>query len=183
MFDSRTAANANAQRAQDTPGNVPEQSRTNPNERGSVDGLADLKSGELREQWRKLYRSIPPKRIRRDLMALAIGWKRQEKAHGGSGAATKRRLATLAQTLEDNGELVRTRAVRLKPGARLLREWRGETHTVIVVEDGFEWRGERHRSLSAIARAITGTRWSGPRFFGLKRKAAVAAGQEEAADV
>lgn len=178
-FDSQTPANGNALRAQDTPGNVGEQSDTTPNVHGCLDGLADLDTGELRAQWSKLYRSIPPKRIRRDLMLLAIGWKRQEKTRGGSSAATKRRLVGLAQTLEDKGELIRSRAVRLKPGARLLRQWRGETHVVIVVEDGFEWRGERHGSLSAIARAITGTRWSGPRFFGLKRKAAVASSEEE----
>ncbi len=59
-------------------------------------------------------------------------------------------------------------AIRLKPGLRLVREWRGETHTVLVLEDGFEWKGEPRRSLSAIAREITGTQWSGPLFFGLK---------------
>ena len=66
----------------------------------------------------------------------------------------------------------------MKPGLRLVREWRGETHTVLVLEDGFEWNGERRRSLSVIAREITGTRWSGPRFFGLKPRPMPFSGEE-----
>ena len=92
-------------------------------------------------------------------------------AYGGLGAATKRRLADLAKTMEQDGDLARRRVARLKPGARLVREWRGQSHTVIVLEDGFEWRGKRWRSLSVIAREITGAHWSGPRFFGLNGKA------------
>ena len=83
-------------------------------------------------------------------------------------AAQKRRLAGITEELKKGGDLSAGPAIRLKPGLRLVREWRGETHTVLVLEDGFEWNGERRRSLSAIAREITGTRWSGPRFFGLK---------------
>ncbi len=73
--------------------------------------------------------------------------------------------------MERDGDLARRRIARLKPGAKLTREWRGETHTVIVLEDGFEWRGRKWRSLSSIAREITGAHWSGPRFFGLNGKA------------
>ncbi len=83
-------------------------------------------------------------------------------------AAQKRRLAGIAEELRKNGDLSAGPAIRLKPGLRLVREWRGETHTVLVLEDGFEWNGQRRCSLSAIAREITGTRWSGPLFFGLK---------------
>ncbi len=68
----------------------------------------------------------------------------------------------------------------MKPGMRLVREWRGETHTVLVLEDGFEWNGKRRRSLSAIAREITGTRWSGPLFFGLKPRPVPFSGEERA---
>jgi hypothetical protein len=68
----------------------------------------------------------------------------------------------------------------MKPGLRLVREWRGETHTVLVLEDGFEWNGNRRRSLSAIAREITGTHWSGPRFFGLKRSPMPVSGEARA---
>lgn len=89
--------------------------------------------------------------------------------------ATKRRLAALAQTFETRGDLTKARAIRLKPGARLVREWHGEAHEVLVVEGGFLWRGERRRSLSVIASEITGTHWSGPRFFGLATNTRAAA--------
>ena len=116
-------------------------------------------------------RSPAPKRVARDLLVLGVAWKIQEQAYGGLGAATKRRLADLAKTMQRDGDLTRNRVARLKPGAKLVREWRGKTHTVIVVEDGFEWKGWHWRSLSAIAREITGVHWSGPRFFGLNGKA------------
>ncbi len=125
----------------------------------------------LRTEWRRLYRAHPPKRVARDLLVLGVAWKIQEQAYGGLGAATKRRLADLAKTMEQDGDLARSRVARLKPGAKLIREWRGETHTVIVLEDGFEWRGKRQRLLSVIAQLITGAHWSGPRFFGLNEKA------------
>ncbi len=125
----------------------------------------------LRTEWRRLYRAHPPKRVARDLLMLGVAWKIQEQAYGGLGAAIKRRLADLAKTMEQDGDLARSRVARLKPGARLIREWRGETHTVIVLEDGFEWQGKRRRSLSVIAKLITGAHWSGPRFFGLNGKA------------
>ncbi len=131
--------------------------------------LADLDAVGLRAEWRRLYRSHPPLHIRRDLLVLAIAWKLQEKVHGGLTAAQKRKLAGIAEDLRKNGDLSGSPAIRMKPGLRLVREWRGETHTVLVLEDGFEWNGNRRRSLSAIAREITGTHWSGPRFFGLKR--------------
>jgi hypothetical protein len=133
--------------------------------------LAELDYSELRVEWRRLYRAHPPKKMSRDLLELGVAWKLQEKALGGFGASLKRRLADLAQTMATRGDLVEARAVTLRPGARLVREWHGETHEIVVLEDGYCWRGERWRSLSAIARAITGTQWSGPRFFGLNKAA------------
>ncbi len=130
--------------------------------------LADLDTAGLRREWRRIYRSHPPLHIRRDLLVLAIAWKLQERVHGGLTAAQKRKLAGIAEDLRKNGDLSGSPAIRMKPGMRLVREWYGETHTVLVLDDGFEWNGKRRRSLSAIAREITGTRWSGPRFFGLK---------------
>ncbi len=94
--------------------------------------------------------------------------------------AEKKRAAYIAEELRKNGDLSAGPAVRLKPGLRLVREWRGETHDVLVLEEGFEWNGERRRSLSAIAREITGTRWSGPRFFGLKPRPMPFGGEERA---
>ncbi len=134
----------------------------------------------LRREWRRLYRSHPPLHIRRDLLVLAIAWKLQEKVHGGLTAAQKRRLAGMAEDLKKGGDLSAGPTIRLKPGSRLVREWQGETHDVLVLEDGFEWNGERRHSLSAIAREITGTHWSGPRFFGLKPRPIPFGGEERA---
>ncbi len=136
-----------------------------------LQALAGMGYAALRAEWRRLYRAHPPKRVSRDLLMLGVAWKVQERARGGLGAATKRRLASLAKTLDQDGDVTRGRVARLKPGARLIREWRGETHAVIVLDDGFEWRGQRWRSLSVIAREITGAHWSGPRFFGLNETA------------
>lgn len=134
---------------------------------GKLRALAEMDYGALRVEWRRLYRSHPPKRVSRDLLVLGVAWKIQARAHGGLGAVTKRRIAALAKNGADDSGVARGRVARLKPGARLVREWRGQTHTVMVLEAGFEWRGQHWRSLSMIAREITGAHWSGPRFFGL----------------
>jgi hypothetical protein len=83
----------------------------------------------------------------------------------------KRALARLTETLERDGDVKRNRVVQLKPGAKLVREWHGKTHTVLVLDEGFEWRGKRWGSLTTIAKEISGAHWSGPRFFGLTGKA------------
>ncbi len=142
--------------------------------------LAELDTAVLRREWRRLYRSHPPAHIRRDLLILAIAWKLQERVHGGLTAAQKRKLAGIAEELRKNGDLSGSPAIRVKPGSRLVREWCGETHTVLVLEDGFEWNGKRRCSLSAIAREITGTHWSGPRFFGLRPRPKPFGGEERA---
>ena len=147
-----------------------------------LQALEGMTYDSLRTEWRRLYRAHPPKRVARDLLVLGVAWKIQEQAYGGLGAAIKRRLADLAKTMEQDGDLARSRVARLKPGAKLIREWRGETHAVIVLEDGFEWRGRNWRSLSSIAREITGAHWSGPRFFGLNGKAEAQVAIGEAAD-
>ncbi len=151
---------------------------------GKLQALEELDYDALRAEWRRLYRAPPPKRVSRGLLKLGVAWKVQERAYGGLRAATKRRLADLAKTVERNGDVTRNRVARLKPGAKLIREWQGEIHTVIVLEDGFEWRGTQWRSLSAIAREITGVHWSGPRFFNLngKAKAQPSAEVEETSD-
>jgi hypothetical protein len=149
-----------------------------------LQALEQMDYAALRAEWRRLYRTQPPKRVARELLRLGAAWKIQAQAYGSLGAATKRRLAELAKTMERNGDVTRNRITRLKPGAKLVREWRGDTHTVTMAEDGFEWNGRHWRSLSAIAREITGVHWSGPRFFGLNGKAPQQTGTEaaEAAD-
>ncbi len=134
-----------------------------------MSALVNLDSAQLRAEWRRLYRSHPPKGFSRDLMIRAIAYKLQERTFGGLGKATLRRLKSLTRTLKAEGKLVSDRRLSLKSGARLVREWGRETHSVPVLEDGFEYRGQRYRSLSQIARLITGAHWSGPRFFGIER--------------
>ena len=130
----------------------------------------------LRAEWRRLYRSTPPKRVSRELLILGVAWKIQERVQGGFSAATKRRLAALTRSLAQDGDIARARVTRAKPGSSLIREWGGRTHSVAVSEDGFEWNGKTWRSLSAIAREITGAHWSGPRFFGLTGRSPARAG-------
>jgi len=147
-----------------------------------LQALEQMDYAALRHEWRRLYRAQPPKRVARDLLMLGVAWKIQERAFGGLGAATKRRLADLSRTMERDGDVTRNRVACLKPGARLVREWRGETNTVIVREEGFEWKGRTWRSLSVIAREITGVHWSGPRFFGIRDNAKSAPGKKATDD-
>ena len=134
------------------------------NEIGSLEGLP---THELKITWRRLYRAEPPRCMPRDLMIRALAYRLQERAHGGLAPATKRKLRSLVVEIEARGVQVFDPGVALKPGARLIREWAGETHTVIVLEDGFDYDGERYHSLTKIAAKITGAHWSGPRFFGI----------------
>jgi hypothetical protein len=132
-----------------------------------LDRIRSLGLAELRLEWQRLYRSEPPK-ISRDLLVLALGYKLQEIQHGGLGKSTRRKLQTIAKGLRETGRVGPTPSLNLKPGARLVREWHGRTHTVTVTEDGFEYAGTSYPSLSKIAKKITGAHWSGPRFFGLR---------------
>ena len=134
--------------------------------------LAALKttpSPELKKQWRELFETEPPPFNRRYLESR-IAYRIQELAYGGLKPETIRRLERLGEELD--GGNVNTRRIRadLKPivGTRLIREWQGVEQIVTVTQDGFEWQGRPYKSLSAIARAITGTRWNGWVFFGLK---------------
>jgi hypothetical protein len=135
--------------------------------------LAALKTTptpDLKQQWRDLFDSEPPPFNRRYLESR-LAYRIQELAHGGLKPETIRRLERLGEEL-DGGDRTksRIRADRDRPitGTRLLREWQGVEHAVTVTADGFEWQGRPYKSLSAIARAITGTRWNGWAFFGLK---------------
>ncbi len=134
--------------------------------------LAELESAstaDLRARWKRAYRHPAPKRASRDLLLRLVAYHLQEQAEGGLSKATRRRLAKLAGLNGENREPTSPHSVRLKPGSRLIREWRGEVHRVTVLDDGFDYRGVRYASLSRIARTITGARWSGPLFFGLRK--------------
>jgi DUF2924 family protein len=137
-----------------------------------VAALPGMSARQLRAVWRGLRCGEPMAPSSRDLLIREIAYKMQERAHGGLAPAIKRRLRGMATELEANGAGALAPALLLKTGTRLVREWGGRTHTVIVLDDGFEYDGERYRSLTEIARRITGAHWSGPRFFGLRKAAA-----------
>ena len=123
-----------------------------------VRALAGLSLDNLRLEWRRLY-GAPPRLRSPELFAQLLAWRVQSEAAGGLDEATK-------QALRRKGAV--GRSLELQVGTKLAREWRGVRHEVQVVEDGFEYAGERYPSLSEVARLITGSRWSGPRFFGLR---------------
>ena len=129
-----------------------------------VDSLRQMSRQQLKDQWRDLYKAAPPAAFTPDLLARGIGWRMQEKALGGLSTEARRWLG-----VGRDGGPPKQRAMRatLKPGNRLVRRWRGRTYVVEVRENGLLYDGERFSSLSVIAGKITGTRWSGPKFFGL----------------
>jgi hypothetical protein len=126
--------------------------------------LATLSSAELKDEWRRLTKSPVP-RISPKMMRLALAWEIQARAYGGLSRETTRKLDQLAAA--------KTKTSPVQPGMRLVREWNGKAHVVTIGEDKvIRWNDREWRSLSEVAKAITGTHWSGPAFFGLKRKAA-----------
>ena len=140
------------------------------NGRSAVAALAEMDFSRLRAERRRVYRTHPPKKLSRDLLQLAVAWKLQARVLGGLSARDRRQLTELADVLASRSDLPKARRISLKPGARIVRHWGGETHEVVVAENGFVWRERTWKSLSVIAREMTGTRWSGPRFFGLDRQ-------------
>jgi hypothetical protein len=132
--------------------------------------LSEVTIFELRGKWRRLHRMPPPMRLSRDLLIRGITYKLQERAYGGLSKATARNLAQAAADKLSRGAVIPAPPISLKPGTRLVRERRGVTHMVLIHADGIDWRGQRYHSLSVVAREITGARWLGPRFFGLRQR-------------
>ena len=135
--------------------------------------LAALKSAstpDLKQQWQQLFDTEPPPYNRRFLESR-LAYRIQELAYGGLKPETVARLEALGEQLDGGNVVVRRTRVddKLIAGARLIRDYRGVEQTVTVLNDGYEWQGRPYRSLSAIARAITGTRWNGWTFFGIRR--------------
>jgi hypothetical protein len=128
-----------------------------------VDRVRSLGIDALRKRWRVTFEKTPPAGLTKDIMARMIAYRIQEEAFGGLDRETVKLLDRLARG-EKPSDLNR----RLKAGTVLVREHKGERHTVTVVPDGFVWQDATYSSLSTIARAITGTAWNGPRFFGLR---------------
>jgi hypothetical protein len=126
-----------------------------------IDRVRSLDVDSLRTLWRTTFRSSPPPAFSKDILARFLCWHMQEQAFGGLDPKTAKHLDGLARG--DRSRADRSR--RLKPGTVLLREYQGERHTVTVVAEGYVWREATYASLSTIARAITGTAWSGPLLF------------------
>ena len=131
--------------------------------------LDDLGLGELRDLWRRRFGS-PPLVASTDLIRMWLAWELQARVRGGLDPATRRRLRLLGKASRADAAPAASSLAGLKPGTVLTREWAGATHRVMVLEQGFAWAGQTYGSLSEIATRITGTRWSGPRFFGLNRQ-------------
>ena len=130
--------------------------------------LAGLSGRDLRAEWRRRFRREPPPDLSRDLLLRAVSYKAQEAAHRGLSQTARRALSDLGGRIISEGIRANLNvAPVIAPGVRLVRDWGGRAHSVLVLEKGFEYEGARFRSLTEIARRITGVHWSGPRFFGL----------------
>jgi hypothetical protein len=130
--------------------------------------LPTLGKAALCELWKQLFDVSPNPKLRRDLMVPLLAYRLQEQAFGSISAGARGRLRHLSQAFERNSDAAISSAPNLRPGTRLVREWRDQVHLVNVEDNGYEYHGARYQSLSEIARLITGTRWSGPLFFGIK---------------
>ena len=139
--------------------------------RQKIEGLGQISPAELRSLWRDTFKQAAPD-VSPDLIRRALAYRWQERQHGGLPTSVARDIARLTRKLVRSGTLEGTNALSLKPGTRLVREWNGRTLNVLVCDEGFELDGRKYGSLTKIARDVTGAGWSGPRFFGLKKRKA-----------
>jgi Protein of unknown function (DUF2924) len=144
---------------------------TDPPVEDELDRLAVMPIVQLRTRYREVLKSDPPKTFGPDLLRRSIAHRIQEKAYGGLSRSAQRLLDQMikAYAAKPNGKILLPR--RIKPGLVLVREWKGKSHRVMVLANGFAYDGKTYTNLSEIAVLITGTRWNGPRFFGLRSKA------------
>ena len=139
--------------------------------------LPALSIDKLRSDWKDRFGADAPVIRSPDVLRRLLAWQIQVDAFGGLDARTERKLRDIAVKLERDGKYEPTIRRDLSPGVVLTREWKGTTHKVTATADGFQHQGKHYKSLSDIARTITGTRWSGPRFFGLEQKASRSTGK------
>ena len=132
--------------------------------------LSTLSLPALKDLWQQLFKKEPPPEIRKNLMLRIVGHRLQKQEFGGLSDAGCRRLRQLATMFEADPNAVVSNRPPIKPGTRLVRQWKEQVHVVEVETEGYAYRGSRYENLSEIARLITGTRWSGPAFFGLNAK-------------
>jgi len=130
--------------------------------------LPKLSKTALRELWKELFNVPAPPQVRRLLLIPILAYRLQEQAFGSLSAAGRNRLCQLARAFETNSNSTVSSIPSVRPGTRLVRKWRDQVYLVNVEHNGYEYQGARYKNLSEIARLITGTRWSGPLFFGIK---------------
>ena len=145
-----------------------------------ISRLAGLSISELRDAWMERFDVTAPPVRSRDVLLRMFAWRVQAEAFGGLDLKSERQLRQIGSALERDGSYEPQISRDVSPGVVLTREWKGVTHKVTVTAEGFQYQGTRYHSLSDIARTITGTRWSGPRFFGLEQKSARSARKAKA---
>ncbi|TAN64035.1 MAG: DUF2924 domain-containing protein [Magnetospirillum sp.] len=141
-----------------------------------VAALPTLPTPRLKAMWRELTGTEPPP-YNRTFLVKRLAYRIQELAFGGLSVKAERRLDDLVDELDGKKKPKAKDMTAPVAGTKLIREWQGGLHEVTALADGFEWRGRRYQSLSAVARAITGTRWNGPLFFGLRKHGKLEAGR------
>ena len=124
---------------------------------------------ELQAEWQKQLKQPPPPNARREFLIGHLRWHEQAKQHGGLSRKARSQLKQLTQQLSNGVDLTPGTDITLKPGTKLLREYKGRKYEVIACENGYRYRDQHYKSLSKIARDITGTRWNGKLFFGVKK--------------
>jgi hypothetical protein len=134
-----------------------------------IEALPNLNKAQLIAIWAENFSNDPPSTLRKELMVPLLAYRMQEREFGGLSHTARRRLREIALSLKGNGPSQEKSDSAPQTGARLIRLWRGETHEVISTGSGYAYRGQTYSSLSRIAREITGTRWSGPLFFGVRK--------------
>ena len=133
-----------------------------------MEKLESLAHAELKTLWQRYFKTEPPSGASKEFLIGHIAWMQQADQHGGLKRSSVRQLKTLTQQLRMGVDLTPEHVLTVKAGTRLIREYQGEKHEVIVVEKGFRYRDQNFGSLSAIARHITGTNWNGKVFFGVR---------------
>jgi len=133
-----------------------------------IAGLSKIGTEELRKRWKRIYGRAPSREIGRSFLARAIAYCLQERAYGGLKSSTRRLLARVAEETAIVSSPKKPQIRMAQSGTILIREWQGNAHRVTMLDDGVSFNGKHYRSLSEVAREIMGSRWSGPRFFGLR---------------
>ena len=142
-----------------------------------IEELQSLSREELIKKWKKLFKTNSPQHARKDLLIKHIAWELQAREQGGYSPQTQKKLDRLSETMakgkasnDDNTKILKeSSTLEIKAGTKLIREYKGEKHEVIALDKGFKYKDKIYKSLSAIANEVTGTRWNGKVFFGLKK--------------